>query len=342
MKSIRNSNIELLRIVAIFMIIVHHYYVHGGFEQITTDNEVFLRIIGGGGKAGIAIFVLITGYFGDKIKPGRIIKLIRDRWIYSFLITAVLLVFGLTQMSSKLAIHTIAPTLTCRHNYFTTFCMLYLFIPFLNKIVDSFSRRTIESGIVLSVVLFSLFPTIYPDFSNNTYSYILWMMLLFVIGRCLNKYEYNLPWKWILLLSIAGVMICLFIIEPHISYYQLNRIVSYLYSVPVLVIPICLVMLFSKLSIQSTVINQLAKSTFAVYIIHDDPYVRAVIWSRLFRNPAFGMSTFLPLHLLGTAIAVYCGSVLIDKILRASLFRVVDCIPWQKIEKKVNSLYIDT
>ena len=84
-KKIRNSNIELLRIISILMIIAGHYYVHGGFSDVSPFNECVLKIFGGCAKIGVACFVLITGYFGDKIKPGRVVYLIKDRWVYSLI-----------------------------------------------------------------------------------------------------------------------------------------------------------------------------------------------------------------------------------------------------------------
>jgi len=37
MKKQRNSNIELLRIVAMFLIVLHHAIVHGGLDKTTID-----------------------------------------------------------------------------------------------------------------------------------------------------------------------------------------------------------------------------------------------------------------------------------------------------------------
>lgn len=61
----RESNIELLRIVSMVLIIMHHFSVHGTFPFTPelTFNKVFLQVFGLGGKAGVVAFVMITGYF---------------------------------------------------------------------------------------------------------------------------------------------------------------------------------------------------------------------------------------------------------------------------------------
>ena len=65
-KKERNSNFELLRIIAMLMIVFHHFSVHGGFNYELTDisfNRLWLYFISMGGKIGVDIFVLISGYF---------------------------------------------------------------------------------------------------------------------------------------------------------------------------------------------------------------------------------------------------------------------------------------
>lgn len=71
---IRNSSIELLRIIAIIIIIMHHFGVHGVFHVLDKSHNIlivdnlswqiiFTQIVSWGGNVGNAIFVLITGYF---------------------------------------------------------------------------------------------------------------------------------------------------------------------------------------------------------------------------------------------------------------------------------------
>ena len=67
-KSNRKSNIELLRILAMIMIIAHHYCLYGGWNKISglSLNNAILDFLIIGGKVGVAIFILIAGYFGIK------------------------------------------------------------------------------------------------------------------------------------------------------------------------------------------------------------------------------------------------------------------------------------
>ena len=55
----RSSNIELLRIIAMILIIMHHFSVHGNFPftQDFTFSKIFIQLFGFGGKVGVDIFV---------------------------------------------------------------------------------------------------------------------------------------------------------------------------------------------------------------------------------------------------------------------------------------------
>ena len=69
--NIRNSNLELLRIITMLLIVAHHYVVNSGLFQIggpiksdlMSLKSMFLLVFGAWGKIGINAFVLITGYF---------------------------------------------------------------------------------------------------------------------------------------------------------------------------------------------------------------------------------------------------------------------------------------
>ena len=87
-KTKRQSNFELLRIFAMFMIILHHIQVHGSQVLLTADSGyfaqpiIYLRLlvfeIGVPlGRIGNGLFIMISGYFmnaNDHIDTGKIAK----------------------------------------------------------------------------------------------------------------------------------------------------------------------------------------------------------------------------------------------------------------------------
>ena len=62
----RQSNFELLRIVAMLMIVLNHFAHHGGFEFDSTHitiPQLWWNALNTGGNLGVDLFVLISGYF---------------------------------------------------------------------------------------------------------------------------------------------------------------------------------------------------------------------------------------------------------------------------------------
>ena len=87
----RQSNIELLRIVAMLMIIAHHFSVHGNFDlrNMLVGNNIWLQFLATGGKIGVNIFVMISGYFlisSKNIETKKVLKLLAQILFYSVII----------------------------------------------------------------------------------------------------------------------------------------------------------------------------------------------------------------------------------------------------------------
>lgn len=71
MNSRRQSNFELLRILAILFIISFHYVYKGGFNYDSLSvNKMIINVFTMVGEVGVNLFVLITGYFLIQSKNG--------------------------------------------------------------------------------------------------------------------------------------------------------------------------------------------------------------------------------------------------------------------------------
>ncbi len=70
--SVGKSNIELLRIVSMFMILTHHYVVNSGIMEgfgagSTSINYIFLALFGMRGKTGINICCMFNFRYDQDI-----------------------------------------------------------------------------------------------------------------------------------------------------------------------------------------------------------------------------------------------------------------------------------
>lgn len=298
-----------------------HYYTHGiQYEDTTFWNEVFLKIFGGFSKFGVNCFVLVTGYFGEKLTTRRIIPLIKDRWFYSVFLSIILLATGISQFSIKLGLKTLFPLILCRHNYITVFVVLYFFIPYLNILLNTLSKKQFGTLILTEFIFFSVIPTAVGQFSTDMYSYILWMMYLYQIGYFMKKFSPAIPWKVVMPISVVLLMSCSLVIEPLLHIGGKLHFANMQNSCILLVASVSFLGFFANLKMpQIPAVNWLAKSTFAVYILHDDPDVRNYIWSNVFHCKDYISSNFLPLHFFITISIIYFACIIIDKLYLKSI-----------------------
>lgn len=109
MKPTRKTNIELLRIFAMLLIIGSHLVCHGVQNVLSSEayviwnngkksNLIFSSFLSLGGQVGVAIFFMITGFFGVSDIDKTIRKCVRTCLFYGCLIVSI---FGFTLLFEK-------------------------------------------------------------------------------------------------------------------------------------------------------------------------------------------------------------------------------------------------
>ena len=96
----REVNIELLRIVAMFMVITLHCVGHGLLlenKNINPVNSILVRFLDSFSLTANSIFILITGYYyiEKKFNIKKILLLWGKTLIYSILIFAICNILGM-------------------------------------------------------------------------------------------------------------------------------------------------------------------------------------------------------------------------------------------------------
>ena len=154
-KKSRNSNIEILRIIAILMIIFSHYSVHCASEYLTTFsfNKIFCETLELG-NLGVIIFILIFGYYYDtnKLRLNKFLNLVIPVIFYS---VVLYLCFN------KLDYHIIPcffPVLFRRYWYVTAYIVLYLFSPYLSKFIESLTRSNFKKFLITIFLVWQIIP----------------------------------------------------------------------------------------------------------------------------------------------------------------------------------------
>lgn len=201
--SLRNSNIELLRIVAMLLIIMDHYASHGLWGLGSVLPYSFNRYIAGGmmtGKFGVVAFVLISGYYMCELRfTGRkLARIYGEVAFYSLsfwiLFYIVRMAIGDAWMSNTLHVHagrgellhSILPIGYEQYWFVTDYIVLMIVSPLLNLLLDILSKRQLLSVLAVATVFWSIIPTLTD--AEYAYTEMIWWFVLYLYAGYIRRY----------------------------------------------------------------------------------------------------------------------------------------------------------
>ena len=129
----RDINIELLRVIAMFMIVAIHAIGHSGLylsHDLSVYNKVLIRFLDSLVTVGSSLFILISGYYmiGKKLNLKKILNLWGKTILYS---VAIYIIFLLLD-KKVYTFETIFPVLTEKYWFITAYITLYFLAPIIN------------------------------------------------------------------------------------------------------------------------------------------------------------------------------------------------------------------
>lgn len=148
-KKTRDSNFELLRIILMLFIVMHHIISSVVAPGFSSKGFACIDVIF---HTAVIIFVLISGYFGINLRIKALISLILQVTFYSLLLTLL----GVYVFSLGSPIDIIKSLLPVSGNYYwfiTVYVELLLLSPFVNKLLVHLSNQQYKSLIVILAFL---------------------------------------------------------------------------------------------------------------------------------------------------------------------------------------------
>lgn len=339
----RNSGLELLRIIAILMIICIHAF---GLVQGIRVNQVgkeTTRIVNCICNMGVSCFVLISGYFGVKRDWKKIARLEIMVIFFSFCTTALLAAaFPETYRGKELLellIKSCIPVISRKHWFYTCYICLLLLSPWLNEALERLTKRQFEGLLFTMLCLFSIFPTFfYFEIMQDGGKGLVNMMLVYILGRYIRRYgDFEIEKKkafliFFILLALSYISsLYLFTIGGiHHSFIKDNSIVNI--GMAVMLLYVC-----KDVKWHCGWLNRISAHVFGIYILNVPvmevihTYVLKTDESRVYTN-------YFPLWMALEVGATFVICLLCD-VIRQLLFgkleeRVVGSI--EKMMKKIN------
>lgn len=273
----------------------------------------------------VNLFIIISGYYGLKLKVRSIINI-------GILVSTVFIIEylffvrnGQTDFSIKGLIKNFL--FISRSDYFVVdYILLMFFSPILNSFINNNNRKTILIYTLFAVVIESYFGCVRPNTHfgiNRGYSFI-HFVIIYLVARSLNLYKDELfKHSRIFYIIIFG---CCSLIISLMLYFKKSHATDYCNPLVVLS-AVSFFMIFAKGLYYNTIINTIAASTFAVYIIHrynpiHDIMQSCDIW--LFNNFNYLEYWLLSIPLL---LIIFFGSIIFDKIIdiyRKPILKYID------------------
>lgn len=330
MIKMRKSNFELLRILAMFLVLV----VHADFgalgapkiEEFQSNfwNCSFRYLIEAHAIVCVNVFVLLSGWFGIKSEGRKLVSLIFQILFFSLLFFLCFIFISPNSALSKEGIKSIFLFNKSDYWFVKAYLLLFVISPILNAFVDHVSEKEFR----LFLIVFYIIEIIYGWLEDASIQFqlngttALSFIGLYMLARYIHLYppkfaklkkEYDLSIYIGISLFITAISI--FLLSRGIYVGLSSRL--YAYSSPLIIISaLFLLLFFSKLKISSNkVINWIAASCFAVYLFHANKFFFHDLYFQTIQNlyNQYLWYGFLPL-ILGFLIIIYAISIMLDKI----------------------------
>lgn len=321
----RLSNIELLRIIAMLLVIVVHcnFFSLGApthKEALAEPLPSFVRFfIQSFSVLCVNVFVLISGWFGIRPKIKSVAGFIFQCLFFWVGIYLALLALGEVALTRK----GIAECLLCSQaNWFAlSYLGLCVVAPLINTYIEQSSERELRT----ILFWFFLFQTIYGWVNNaasffvNGYSTMSFIGL-YMLARYVRLYPNRFTTRSRFFdLFIFGCIVLFDAMASYLSFRMINfRADVWLFSYisPLIIISaLYLLLLFSKIQIQSKWINWVAASCFSAYLLHQSPNIAKpyfVSTVQLIYKDFSGFEVLVVMSLF--VIAIFAVSVVLDQV----------------------------
>ena len=314
-KTPRNSAVELLRILAMVTIVLAHICSHSELDRVysmLSINRLFLQF-GLIGYLGVVLFVMISGYFRSSFSIRALSRLLGQVWFYSLSLFLVCrFVFGYPYTADMLW-KVFLPTVYTEYWFFTVYIILFLLTPFLNQLLDNLTQQQFRAMLAVMVMVWAVLPTL-----TEQYLYAAELpqfLMYYCLGAYFRMYPDNLFRKksvcWTAvggsLIFLCGLTVALGYCErftpeafgASIRFYDRN-------ALPVLIAAVGLFALaVNAKPFSSAVVNTISGCTFGVYLIHDNPAIRELLWKKwLYWGDYFTSGSFI-VRMTASVLLVY-------------------------------------
>jgi len=273
----RDSNYELLRLVAIFFIVYYHllrFFVAPESSMIIYQSlQIPLHI-------GVPVFVLISGYYGIKLSMCGLLRILLPLlFFYVPIETAGHFWIGFDCADSLGLANPLFFISQSPYWFVRTYFWLFLLSPVLNLYLkESTSKQRLYLLAVLCIIAV-YFGTVRGDSSLFGGKNVVNFMFIYVLGNTIRHYQKIIDGINLSSIIIGYILLNALILFLYHYFYSPTAVdlltrLCFSYCSPLLIHnAVLFFLIFGRLHFHNEFVNRVASSTFSVYIIHHVPFI---------------------------------------------------------------------
>lgn len=290
----RMANLELLRCVAMLMVVVLHYLGKGGLLPELTGES-----LGAAGTAAwlleafcivaVNVYMFISGYFlcTSHFRLSRLLQLFGQVWLYSAafgMIGALTGVVAETPVDTHYFLTLLFPVNMGHYWFMTAYLFLYLLLPLVGNALKKMTKGQLQCVVIVLLLVFCVAKSVLPfrlEMDAKGYD-CLWYLCVFTAAAYVRRFGIPFLEKkgrglflyvGCSLLAFGGTM---FLRQVYLRTGSLGRMVGmcmeYNHILP-FVAAVGLFAAFSRLRVYgkiAAVIEKTAPYTLGVYLLHEN------------------------------------------------------------------------
>lgn len=343
----RNYGIDLLRLVLMFLICLHHTLGQGGvLNNMLIENRTLYNCIYIITMIGVDGFAIISGYVasGAKQRYWKIVEMWFQIFFYSFGIPFVINILRLFIQNETFSMIEIVkgmfPIVNHTYWYFDAYIVLFFFMPFINKALNDLDVKKSKMSLY---VLFLLMVFMWLNNNAQDHNFIssgrsaFWLILMYIVGSLIKKSDFlRQANSFILFLFFVALSVISYV------YVSLKNLSLENIDPTVWLASITIVIIFSRIKANKKIVSILSPLSFGVYLFHTNYYFRYYYLSERFLysdnlNTIYGF-----LCVIGTATFIFTFGLIVDYI-RTVIFRKMEIRTLSKriascIERTINKI----
>lgn len=315
----RNSSIEILRMIAVWGIIMMHCYTLIDPAASTPFNHYLGYAINAVCNTGVSCFVLISGYFGVRYDKGKFIRLVWQTTLYAVIVAAM--IYGFTAPTFKALL-----SVPCYSFWFIAcYMLLMLTAPYIETMLKGTSQQELRRLLLILFVVFSILPTLTMGHSSDSIisaggKCFTYFVFLYLVGRYIRLYHDRDYSSYRTLAVFLACTLLIFALNVSASLFTGKKIINFSLdcSPLILVSSISLFFFFKSHVFHSSFINKAAGSVLAIYVMNGS----YLFFDReLIHLTTYSGSCAFGLWLMLLSVITFGFGLLVDQLLHLILKR---------------------